>query len=266
MSAIAEPCANHDAATDPAMLLAARWSELIPAEQWSVFLAGTLAFEKAGIPFLLHGALALATYTGHWRNTKDVDVVVRASDHERAIAALRAVGFEDYFDRQAYDRSWIYRGFKEGVLFDVIWGLPNHRVEIDEQWFQRAQPLWLRGRLHATVPVEELVRVKLYVFQRERCDWVDVLNLLAAACGRIDWAWLVQRMDRDLPLLHAALAIFNWMSPNRVDALPGWIREKFALAAPTVDDPVAAETRRARLLDSRPWFALHQPLDRPLER
>ena len=243
-----------------------RWSGLIPDEQWIVFIDGTDALTAAGIPFLLHGALALATYLGHWRNTKDIDVIVTEADHQRAIGALRAAGFEDYFEREAYDRSWIFRGFKDGVLFDVIWALPNHRVEIDEGWFERARPLWLRRRLFATVPVEELIRVKLYVLQRERCDWVDVLNVLAAAVDRIDWEWLVARMGRDLPLLHAVLAVFNWMSPQRARGMPGWLRERFALPPSEEGDLAAMEVRRVRLFDSRPWFALHQPVDQVLER
>lgn len=244
----------------------ARWSALIPEEQWSVFMAGTGALETAGIPYLLHGALAMATYTGHWRNTKDVDVVVRAPNQQRAIGALRAAGFEDYYPQLAYDRSWIFRGVKDGVLFDVIWALPNHRVQIDEGWFEHARPLWLRGRLFATVPAEELIRVKLYVLQRERCDWVDVLNVLAGAVDKIDWTRLVARMDRDLPLLQGALAVFNWLSPHRAELLPRWLRQQFALPEIDVDDPQAAEERRARLFDSRPWFALHQPCDQVLER
>lgn len=244
----------------------ATWGELIPEEQWGVFSLGVTALEASGIPMLVHGALALGIYTGRWRNTKDVDVVVRPEDRERAVAALRRAGFEDYYARLNYDRSWIFRGFKEDVIFDVIWALPNHRVEIDDGWFERSRAFWLRGRLLAAVPAEELVRVKLYVFQRERCDWVDVLNVLASAVDTIDWRWLVQRMGRDLPLLHAALAVFNWMSPHRAAALPEWVRERFALPLSDVNDPEAAEERRARLFDSRPWFALHQPIDKPLER
>ena len=242
------------------------WGDLIPEEQWGVFSLGITALEANGVPFLVHGALALGIYTGRWRNTKDVDVIVRPADRERAVAALERAGFVDYFDRQSYERGWIFRGFKEDVIFDVIWALPNHRVAIDEGWFERSRPFWLRGRLLAAVPAEELVRVKLYVFQRERCDWVDVLNVLAAACETIDWRWLVQRMGRDLPLLHAALAVFNWMSPHRAATLPPWLREQFALPQLEVEDPATMEERRARLFDSRPWFALHQPADKPLER
>jgi hypothetical protein len=242
------------------------WGPLIPDDQWTIFVRGLQALQAAGVTCLVHGALALATYTGHWRNTKDVDVVIRPSDRDAAVAAMQQAGFEDYFDRHAYDRSWIFRGFREDVLFDVIWDLPNHRVTIDEAWFQRAHPICVHGRMLAAVPPEELIRVKLYVLQRERCDWVDVLNVLAGAVDRIDWGWLVQRMGRDVALLQGVLAVFNWLSPNRADALPAWLRERFALPVMDVDDPAAAEERRVRLFDSRPWFALHQPLDRPLER
>lgn len=244
----------------------AQWAQLIPDDQWGVFLSGTQALDAAGVPFLLGGALALATYTGHWRNTKDIDVIIQPGDRERAIQAMQAAGFADYFPREAYDRSWIFRAFKNDVLFDVIWALPNHRVGIDEAWFQRARSVCLRGRSCSVVPPEELVRVKLYVMQRERCDWVDVLNVLAGAVEGISWPWLMDRMGRDLPLLHAALAIFNWMCPGRAHALPAWLRKQFALPRVESDDLAATEERRVRLFDSRPWFALHQPCDQPLER
>jgi hypothetical protein len=163
----------------------AAWGKLIRDDQWTHFVAGTTAIESTGVSFLLGGALALASYTGHWRDTKDVDVIVRPQDSATAIGALRSAGFEDYFDQLAYDRSWIFRGCKDGVIFDIIWELPNHRVPIDDAWFERARALWLRGRAYAAAPAEEIIRVKLYVMQRERCDWVDVLNLLSVA-GRAD--------------------------------------------------------------------------------
>lgn len=244
----------------------AAWGRLIPDDQWEHFIAGTRALDAAGVPFVLAGAMALATYTGHWRNTKDVDVIIRDAGHERAVSALQGAGFDDYHDQLAYDRSWIFRGIKGGVLFDIIWALPNHRVEIDNDWFERAQSLRLRGRELLAAPAEEIIRVKLYVLQRERCDWVDVLNLIASAVNELDWRWLVQRMDRDLPLLHGVLAVFNWMSPARARTLPAWLRELFALPLIATEDPAAMEARHVRLFDSRPWFAPHLPVDQPLER
>lgn len=244
----------------------APWSALIPDDQWEMFTRGTAAIHAAGVPTLLGGAMALATYTRHWRNTKDIDVIVPPGGHEAAIAAVRALGFGDYFDQEPYDRSWIFRAWKDGVLFDIIWALPNHRVPIDNVWFERGAPVSLRGTIYAAAPAEELIRVKLYVMQRERCDWVDVLNVLGGICETIDWSWLVRRMGRDLPLLHAALAIFNWMCPGRSRCIPDWLRQQFALPLLAADDPTCSEERRVRLFDSRPWFAMHQPADQPLER
>ncbi len=242
------------------------WCALMPEEQWAVLQRGTEAIRATGTDLVLGGALALAAYTGHWRNTKDIDVIVRATHRDQVIAALQRAGFADYFEREAYDRAWIFRGFKDGVLFDAIWALPNRRVTIDDAWFEHATVVRLRERSFDVAPPEEIVRVKLYVMQRGRCDWVDVLNLLAAAVERLDWDRLVARMGRDLPLLHAALAVFNWMCPGRARALPEWVREKFALPAIEADDLVAMEERRVALFDCRPWFALHQPADRALER
>lgn len=244
----------------------APWSTLIPDDQWEVFRRGTRAIQQAGVTALLGGAMALATYTRHWRSTKDVDVIVLPRDRENVVTAIREAGFDDYFTREPYDRSWIFRGFKDDVIFDVIWELPNHRVTIDDAWFERAWRIRLRDEVYAAVPPEELVRVKLYVMQRERCDWVDVLNVLGGAADEIDWAWLVRRMGRDLPLLHAVLAIFNWMSPNRARVLPDWLRQQLALPQPESEDAEGMEERRVRLFDSRPWFAPLQPADRPLER
>ncbi len=248
----------------PPKSIEAPWDALIPEDQWAIFSRGSDALRAAAVSNLLGGAMALATYTRHWRNTKDVDVIIRAPDREIAIAAMQGAGFEDYYGREPYDRSWIYRGFSDDVLFDIIWELPNHRVPIDDPWFERAPSIQLHGRTFAAVPPEELIRVKLYVMQRERCDWVDVLNVLGGAADILDWSWLVRRMGRDLPLLHAVLAVFNWMCPHRAGAIPIWLREQLAL--PTIECDHEVEARRVRLFDSRPWFAVHQPLDQTLDR
>lgn len=244
----------------------ARWARLIPDDQWAVFCAGRDAARAASVEYLLGGGIALATYTSRWRNAKDIDFMVRERDRDALVDALGRAGFADYHEREAYDRSWIFRGYRDDVILDVIWTLPNHRLDVDEAWFTHACPVRLRGETYRAIPVEELIRIKLYVLQRERCDWVDVINTIASATGGIDWDHLMARMGPDGPLLHAALAIFNWMSPERAAALPARVREKFALPRISSDDPEAMEVRRVRLFDSRPWFAPHHPPDQPMER
>jgi hypothetical protein len=244
----------------------APWSALIPDEQWTVFLAGQEAARRMDVPFLLGGAMALATYTGRWRNTKDIDFIVRAEDRERLVEALLQDGFEDYHGQEAYDRSWIFRGFRDGVILDLLWDLPNHRVAVDDVWFQHARPVQVRDQVLHAMPLEELIRVKLYVLQRERCDWVDVLNALAGSVEAVNWDHLIERMGRDLPLLQGVLCVFSWLSPGRAEAVPEPIRRRFALPVVETEDAAAMEQRRVRLFDSRPWFAPLEPEDRMLER
>lgn len=244
----------------------ARWADLIPPDQWEVFLLGRRVAHGANVPILLGGALAMATYTGRWRNTKDLDFFVRNGHQAAMIDALRANGFDDYYDQQPYDRSWIFRGFRDGVIMDIIWTLPNHRVDVDEDWFKHGRSVNVRGEVCLAVALEELVRIKLYVMQRERCDWVDVLNLLAGAIEQVDWNYLLSRMNRDLPLLQSMLTLFSWLAPGRAAAIPEDVRARFALPVVLTDDPEGTEARRVRLLDSRPWYTAFQPEDQPLER
>lgn len=246
--------------------LAGRWAELIPEEQWHVLSAGAAAARTSGAPMLLGGALALAAYTGRWRNTKDIDVIVPPGRQEGVVAALREAGFEDFFAQQPYDRSWIFRGWREGVILDVIWSLPNHRVPVDGVWFEHARTIRLHGDDYAVAPAEELVRVKLYVMQRERCDWVDVFNILAGTADTLDWEHLVARMGRDWPLLQAALTTFAWLAPARARAMPPELRARFGIEIVEDEDLDAMERRRVALFDSRPWWAAHQPENQPLER
>ena len=246
--------------------ISTRWADLIPADQWSVFCAGRDAAGKAGVPFLLGGAMALAAFTGRWHSTKDVDFIVRSGQQHQLIATLLQSGFTDYFEREAYDRSWIFRGWRDDVILDVIWALPNHRVTVDNAWFEHARPVTLRGEAYQTMPLEEFIRVKLYVMQRQRCDWVDVLNALAGSVERGNWEHLIARMGPDLPLLQAVLIIFAWMAPGRVNLIPPEVRGRFALPRIETTDPASMEARRVHLFDSRSWYAAFHPEDRPLER
>jgi hypothetical protein len=96
---------------------------------------------------------------------------------------------------------------------------------------------------------------KLYIMQRERCDWGDVMNLIYAVGNDVDWEYLLKRMAEDVPLLAGALTVFRWLAPGRARDLPDWIWERLQLSPPA-GSPVADEIdkRRVSLLDTRPWF------------
>jgi len=225
------------------------WEESIADEDWSVYEPVLKNAELSGIRFALGGAFALAAYTDHLRNTKDLDIYVLPSERERMIEVVGRCGMEDYYPRMAYDRNWIYRGYCESRIVDIIWAMPNRRSSVDEKWLTRGPLLQIRGFSLRAIPVEELFWAKTYVMQRERCDWPDVLNILYHSGPKIDWNYLLARSGGDFPLLGAILTIFRWLCPVRAEKLPEWLWERVRREP----DPVGCDVR-PHLLDTRPWF------------
>ena len=241
------------------------WASIVPDEQWSTYLDAIRVTRKTGAGFLLGGAFGLAAYTGRWRNTKDLDFFVLPSDKDKVVDALTKVGFEDYYPTLAYDRGWIYRAVRNDAIVDVIWQTPNRRTIVDEEWFERGRKVVLRGEKLEAIPAEELLAIKLYVLQRDRCDWPDLINLLFRTAGELEWDHVLKRLGTDKPLLAGLLHVFNWVAPEEAKKIPRKIRAQFALPEITCADLETPDTERKALLDSRPWFAAHQPVGTPLK-
>jgi hypothetical protein len=163
----------------------------------------------------------------------------------------------DYFDTKGYDRWWIYRATRDGSIVDIIWAMANHRQQIDDLWMS-GPTVDLRGHAVKTLPVEAMLWDKLYIMQRERCDWPDVLNLLYAAGASADWEMLVNRIGDDTPVLAGVLSVYRWLAPERAQQLPRWLWRRVGLEpVKPAAGPRAGEDfnkRRAELLDRRVWF------------
>jgi hypothetical protein len=241
---------EHRAMTVPARM---GWGDHIPEPEWAVYREAIRQLRALDIPFAFGGAFALAAYTGSLRNTKDFDFYVRPGDRAAVIRALTAAGLEDYFDRLAYDRSWIYRSSRGDIIVDAIWAMANHRADVDDDWLARGPEVSIRGEQLRPIPVEELIWSKLYVVQRERCDWGDVFNLLDAQTHSVDWEHLLARLGEDQPLLAGALAVLGWLAPDRVDEVPATVWQRLGMSRPSREQP-GDPAERVRLLDSRPWF------------
>jgi hypothetical protein len=239
----------------PGRIDAQPWSHRLPTEEWEVYRSVMQEARGLGMTFAFGGAFATAVYTGELRNTKDFDFYVLPSERETMIEATRRAGLKDHFDRLQYDRSWIYRASDGDVLVDVIWAMANHRAGVDASWLNQGPLVEIRGERIRAIPIEELIWSKLYVLQRERTDWGDVLNLIAAQAASIDWDHLLTRLADDTPLLAAALGVFSWLTPSRAQAIPVTVWQQLGLRAPQPGPEDHADTlARAALIDSRPWF------------
>ncbi len=228
------------------------WPNEVSPEQLEIYLNVIQEAGRRGIRFALGGSAALGFYTGIRRRSKDLDLYVEPRHRDELIAVLKDEGMRDYYDQVPYDRGWIYRATKDDVIIDVIWQMANRRAPVDAAWLNRGPEMEIPSGRVRLVPIEETIWSRLYVVQRDRCDWPDIWNLIECAAGRIDWEYLFSRIGEDAPLLRAILVVYGWLRPQSAAAkLPEWIKDQIRLEDPGADQNLS----RAALLDSREWLA-----------
>ncbi len=230
-----------------------RWPERLAEEQWLIYKEVMRQARRRNLRFAVGGGLAAMTYAGQWRNTKDIDLYVLPQDAERMIRVVRDLGLADYYEVEPYDRKWISRSYRDDTIVDIMWAMANQRTQVDERWLEGPQVEAGGERFRLLAPEEEIWS-KLYVLQRDRCDWMDTLNLIYGVGTELDWRHLIARAGEDLPLLRGVLSIFAWVAPDRARELPAWLWPELGMSAPGPGGGLELTMQRARLLDSRPWF------------
>ncbi len=230
----------------------ALWPERFPPEQWSLYKKVILEAQNRGLRFAVGGGLAAMAYAGQWRNTKDIDLYILPRERDDMIRVVTDLGLGDYYEKQSYDRKWIYRSYREDTIVDLIWAMANQRAVVDENWLEGPE-VEVDGERFRLIAPEEALWSKVYVMQRERCDWPDALNLLFGTGPELDWRRVLDRIEDDAPLLRGLLTVFGWVCPDGARELPSWVWDELQVCRPEEDDGETT-ARRAPLLDSRPWF------------
>jgi hypothetical protein len=183
--------------------------------------AALRALDASPVPFLVAGAYALFEYTDIYRDTKDLDLFVRARDLEPAFEVLRGAGFRT----ELTDASWIGKAFKDPWYVDLIFSSGNGIAVVDDAWFEHARRARVMNVEVLLAPPEEMIWSKSFVLERERYDGADVNHLLRA-CGRaLDWRRLLARFDRYWEVLFSHLLLFRFAYPGSRDVIPDWVIE-----------------------------------------
>lgn len=224
----------------------------LPRKQRYWFEKAMRALQQEGVPFVVAGAFGLYHHTGFWRGTKDHDVLVLPEHREIAIEAVCHAGMRDYFEEEPYDRDWIFRSTRNGAIVDLIWRLANKEDDIDRKWFERASPGELFGLPVQYVSAADMCWMKLFVFQRNRCDWPDIINVIRGTQGRLDWDHLLAQVDRHWRLLCALTNIFDWLCPPERHFIPESFRSR--LRRLLAEDSDSDNECRNDLFDTRPWL------------
>lgn len=226
-----------------------RWPDVTSETQLAIYTDVVHEVTARGIPFAVGGSLAMAVYAGLLRPSKDLDLYVTPENKDRMIEVMRYLGLRDYYDKVPYDRGWIYRSTKDDVIVDIIWHMANRRAAVDERWITNGPELAVDHQSIRVIPLEEMIWSKLYVLQRERCDWPDILNLINRRAAEIDWRHLLNRIAEDAPLLGAVLDVYCWLCPENISKLPSWVLSRVRPSGKRGESG-----NRVALLDTRPWL------------
>jgi hypothetical protein len=232
------------------------WEECVPPDKQQIFQCVLQRARQRHIPFALGGGLAQGVYTGRLRSSKDLDIYVTPENRDALVRTVSDCGLTDYFEVKEYVRDWIYRAHRDEIIVDVIWAMANRRAQVDERWVMAGPSIELFGEHVRVVPVEELIWSKLYVMQRDRCDWPDIFNVIYCTASTLDWQHLMNRVAEDQPLVKGVLSIFSWVCPARAAAIPRQVWEMLGLPLPRVERDPSGRPSRKDLLDTRPWLCV----------
>ncbi|WP_437950616.1 hypothetical protein WME98_07175 [Sorangium sp. So ce296] len=173
----------------------------------------------AGVPFMVAGAYAFFAYTGIFRDTKDLDVMLEEREVPAAFRALERVGFET----SLLDPRWIGKAYAGDRFIDLIFSSSNGLAVVDGGWFEHARPATILGHSCLIAPVEEIIFTKAFVDERERYDGADVNHLIYACGDEMDWERLLDRFGPYWEVLFAHVTLYRFVYPGARSRVPEWL-------------------------------------------
>lgn len=176
----------------------------------------------SGVPFLVGGAYAFNRYTGINRHTRDLDIFIRRKDFEPVSAALRQHGHETELTYP----HWLGKIHFNGVYIDLIFSSGNGIAEVDEMWFEHAVDTHVLGIDVKICPAEEMIWSKAYIMERERFDGADIIHLLHACGGKMDWPRLLRRFGPHWRVLLSHLVLFGFAYPSARHLVPAAVMDE----------------------------------------
>ena len=138
---------------------------------------------KSGIPFLVSGTYALASYTGIDRPTKDVDVFAKAGDALKMLHYFK----EHDFDVEIVDERWLYRVTRGDLFVDIITNMPTVTTHVTHEWFVNAPETELFGAKVRLVPPTQFILSKIFVQDHHLYYMADVAHMILKCHEAIDW-------------------------------------------------------------------------------
>jgi hypothetical protein len=153
------------------------------------------ALHDAEIAFLLGGGLAVWARGGP-ATTNDLDLMVRPSDAERALAVFEGQGMPS----ERPPEGWLYKAWDDGVLIDLIFR--QNGQPVDDDLFERAERLEVSAVPMLVMSVEDVMVSRLKALDEHELDYERPLEFARALREQIDWR-VVRERTRESPYAKA---------------------------------------------------------------
>ncbi len=187
----------------------------LPPEAASLYSEVLQAMNQHGVAYAIAGAFALQKYTGICRLTKDLDIFMKAEDIPAALDYLAQLNFRC----ETLDPVWLSKAHRGEYFVDLISGMSNAAIVVDDSWMQRTLPSLIAGVPSRIISVEDLLASKLFVIRRERFDGADIAHIIYRTKGRLDWSRVLELAGEHWEIVLWALILFRYVYPAQADAL-----------------------------------------------
>jgi hypothetical protein len=188
----------------------------LPEEQQALFREVILILEKAHFAYAVAGAFALRQHTGICRFTKDLDIFLSPSAATGVLESLQLHGFEC----EVCDPVWLAKVRRDNYFIDLITGMSNGVITVDDSWVERAHPARVCGVDSRVLAPEEMIVSKLFVTRRERFDGADIAHIIFGSRGHLQWDRILHLVGEHWELLLWALMLFRYVYPAHSDYVP----------------------------------------------
>jgi len=187
-----------------------------PEDRVELFRDVLQLLERNRIPFAVSGAFSLRQHTGICRNTKDLDLFLTAENSSAALRCLREAGMEC----EVTDPVWLSKAWRDGYFVDLITGMSNGVITVQESWIQRARAAVVYGVESRVLAPEELVASKIFVAKRERFDGADIAHVIYGTFGDFDWKRELELVGPHWEMLLWSLMLFRYVYPAQSHYVP----------------------------------------------
>jgi Nucleotidyl transferase of unknown function (DUF2204) len=188
----------------------------MPEKQATLFREVLLVLEEKRFPYAVSGAFALRQHTGICRFTKDLDLFMTASTSREVLPYLEQRGFAC----EVRDPVWLSKVHKGEFFVDLITGMSNGVVVVEDSWIKRARPAVVHGVETRVLAPEELVASKIFVAKRERFDGADIAHVVYGTYPKFDWDRELELVGEHWEMLLWSLLLFRYVYPAQTHYVP----------------------------------------------